>query len=251
MSPQEGRGFNCWFPIAVRVRSALEIENQGKETRFFYFYVDWEEHRTIDPDLGRFHAWWNRVPQRPEQRRSTATGAPTTATPTRARPALASRWRALEAAEPHRRAQLRDPRRAGRRAHVGCNLNVDVFERQRNDWYGEGDDMIFVDDEPWPLPARHRYGGLLQHRLLPKGGVQRAVPRLDGVRRDRGVAVREELDVPLPRHPIRFTRSIRVTIETGYDNALANDYSSTAYWYQRGVNEALPPLPAVEARIPR
>ena len=51
--------------------------------------------------------------------------------------------------------------------------------------------------------------------------------------------------------PIRFDRSIRVTIETGHNNALANDYSSTAYWYQIGRNQPRPPLPPVEARLPR
>ena len=50
--------------------------------------------------------------------------------------------------------------------------------------------------------------------------------------------------------PIRFRRSIRVTIETGHANALANDYSSTAYWYQRGRSQPLPALPPVEARWP-
>ena len=51
--------------------------------------------------------------------------------------------------------------------------------------------------------------------------------------------------------PIRFERSLRVTIEPGHANALANDVSSTAYWYQRGRREPLPALPPVEARLPR
>ena len=46
--------------------------------------------------------------------------------------------------------------------------------------------------------------------------------------------------------PIPFRRSIRVSIETGHDNALANDYSSTAYWYQLAREAPLPPLPPVE-----
>ena len=33
---------------------------------------------------------------------------------------------------------------------MGCHLDIDCFSRQANDWYGEGDDMIFVDGEPWP-----------------------------------------------------------------------------------------------------
>ncbi len=51
--------------------------------------------------------------------------------------------------------------------------------------------------------------------------------------------------------PVRFRKRVRVTIETGHANALANDYSSTAYWYQRGRSTPLPPLPPAEARIPR
>ena len=51
--------------------------------------------------------------------------------------------------------------------------------------------------------------------------------------------------------PIRFERSVRVTIEAGHANALSNDYSSTAYWYQRERRAALPPLPGPQERIPR
>lgn len=50
---------------------------------------------------------------------------------------------------------------------------------------------------------------------------------------------------------IGFEKSIRMTLETGHDNALANDYSSTAYGYQLGRQAPLPPLPSVEARLPR
>ena len=48
--------------------------------------------------------------------------------------------------------------------------------------------------------------------------------------------------------PVRFRESIKVTIETGHANALANDYSSVAYWYQTDRNEPLPPLPGVALR---
>ena len=44
---------------------------------------------------------------------------------------------------------------------------------------------------------------------------------------------------------------IPVSIETGHANALANDYSSTAYWYQEGRTDPLPELPGVEDRLPR
>ena len=32
--------------------------------------------------------------------------------------------------------------------------------------------------------------------------------------------------------PVRFRKSIRMTIEHGHANNFGNDYSSTAFWYQ-------------------
>jgi hypothetical protein len=55
--------------------------------------------------------------------------------------------------------------------YVGCVLSVDNIDPlpvirklgsqeqviKEYTWWGEGDDMIFIDGEPWPpLPARHR-----------------------------------------------------------------------------------------------
>jgi hypothetical protein len=51
--------------------------------------------------------------------------------------------------------------------------------------------------------------------------------------------------------PIHFRESIRVTIEHGHANDLSNDYSSTAYWYQREPHGPRPALPPVPGRLPR
>ena len=46
---------------------------------------------------------------------------------------------------------------------IGCNLNINTFERAKKagNWYGEGDEMIFVDDDNegkrWP-PTLHGTG---------------------------------------------------------------------------------------------
>ena len=48
---------------------------------------------------------------------------------------------------------------------------------------------------------------------------------------------------------IRFRKSIRVTIEHGHTNDLANDYSSVAFWYQREPNHSRRPLPPLEQRL--
>jgi hypothetical protein len=51
--------------------------------------------------------------------------------------------------------------------------------------------------------------------------------------------------------PIRFQKSIRVTIEHGHANNFANDYCSTAFWYQSEPHGAFPALPAAGERLPR
>jgi hypothetical protein len=42
-----------------------------------------------------------------------------------------------------------------------------------------------------------------------------------------------------------------VTIEHGHANRRADDYASTAYWYQAEPHKAFPPLLPVELRLPR
>ena len=49
----------------------------------------------------------------------------------------------------------------------------------------------------------------------------------------------------------RFRKSIRVSIEHGEANALSNDYSSTAFWYQHEPHRPFPTLPPVAERMPR
>jgi hypothetical protein len=51
--------------------------------------------------------------------------------------------------------------------------------------------------------------------------------------------------------PVRFKKSIRVTIEHGHANNFSNDYSSTAFWYQSEPHSPFPALPEVSLRYPR
>jgi hypothetical protein len=255
MSPQDGKGMNCWFPMPFARGARFEVENQGESLRVLYFYVDWEEHEALDEDLARFHAWWNRAAltaglaeergwtrrdYRLDERRPV--GAGLGFGPPWDEPNLTGERNYLILAA------------RGRGHYVGCNLNVDVFERQVNDWYGEGDDMIFVDGEPWP-PRLHGTGTEdyfntafcpSQEYSAPYHGITVYSGNPAWPWGGKNCMYRFHVE-----DPIAFEESIRVTIETGHANALANDYSSTAYWYQVERSEPLPPLPPVEARLPR
>ena len=255
MSPQNGRGFNCWFPMPFASGARFELENQGQHQRLIFFYIDYEEHRAIDANHGRFHAWWNRTnPTAGTAREHGYTRADYGYSD--ARPAGAG----LAIDGPWKRANLTGARNyvildvAGCGHYVGCNLNIDVFERQVNDWYGEGDDMIFIDGEPWP-PRLHGTGteDYFNTAFCPK---QEYSAPYHGITVYSGTEAwpwggKNSMYRFHVEDPIRFDQSIRVTIETGHDNALANDYSSTAYWYQVGNAVGLRALPPVEERIAR
>jgi len=255
MSPEDGKSLNCWFPMPFAEGAQLQVENQSESRLVFYFYVDYEAYDALDADLARFHAWWNRAnPSAGVAQEKGWTRKDYRLDDTRpVGPGFALRgpWD-----EPNldgaRNYTILDVRGNGQ--YVGCVFNVDVFQRQVNDWYGEGDDMIFVDDEPWPprlhgtgtedyfntafcptQPFSAPYHGLTLYSgnpAWPWGG--------------KNSMYRFHVE-----DPIRFETRIRVTIETGHANALANDVSSTAYWYQADRREPLPALPPPEARLPR
>ena len=42
MSPEDGKGFNCWWPMPFAKGARFEIVNETKRSMFFYFYVDYE-----------------------------------------------------------------------------------------------------------------------------------------------------------------------------------------------------------------
>jgi hypothetical protein len=138
--------------------------------------------------------------------------------------------------------------------YVGCNLNIqNLRETGMNNfnWYGEGDDMIFVDGEPFP-PSLHGTGTEdyfntawcpTQEQHAPYHGLTMA-----GGPNWWGKVSMYRFHI---EDPVRFRRSIRVTIEHGHANHRSDDYSSTAYWYQAEPHAAFPPLLPVEERLPR
>jgi hypothetical protein len=239
MSASDGRGFNCFFPMPFNHSGRIEIANDGAKPLTCFYYVDYETYEAPQQDVGLFHAQW--------RRENPTDGWGKTGEPhgfrDRAefwkRPNLdgAGNYVILEA--------------TGRGHYVGCNLNIDVFERQQNDWYGEGDDMIFIDGElrlrgtgtedyfgtSWcPSKAFHApYHGLPVYSGTP-----------DWPWSGKNSMYRWHIE-----DPIHFRESIKVTIEHGHANDLSNDYSSTAYWYQAEPHGASPALPPLADRLPR
>jgi hypothetical protein len=135
----------------------------------------------------------------------------------------------------------------GQGRYVGMNFNV--YNRHTL-WWGEGDPMIFVDNVAWP-PSIHGTGteeyfndGWGFHQFISAAGAgktrqERNVVPVSGVLVG---GVEDSLEcfagnAVFSFHladAIPFRERILVTFEHGQEqNDLANDYSSTAYWYAR------------------
>jgi hypothetical protein len=251
MNPDAGRGMNCWFPMPFRKHARIEVHNEWHETIELFWYVDYELYPSWDEDLAYFHAQWRRE------------------NPTRG-------WGRKDLKGPKNIENLRwywDTKNTtgaenyvileacGKGQYVGCHLDVDCFRREKNDWYGEGDDMIFIDGEPWP-PSLHGTGtedyfgtaycprteysspycGITQYSGSPQWGPEEHHWPFRG----KNSLYRFHIE-----DPIRFDRSIRVTIEHGHNNKLSNDYSSTAYWYQFEPHRRFPKLLLARKRLAR
>ncbi|HOW71657.1 MAG TPA: DUF2961 domain-containing protein [Phycisphaerae bacterium] len=252
MSPQDGRAFNCWWPMPFRKSARIEIENPGDETFPYYYYIDYESYDSPAVLDGQafFHVQW---------RRENPTGAwgdeynhlmPDRASEWREKLHFGGDPRALNKSNRDNYVMLDA---VGDGIYCGAHLNIDVFERQKNEWYGEGDDMIFIDGEPWP-PSLHGTGtedwcntafGPSQEYTAPYHGILLYSGDEHGKWRGKQTIYRYHIE-----DPIRFRKSIHVSIEHGHANKLGNDYSSTAYYYLSRPARGGVLLP-VEQRLPR
>lgn len=216
MSPQDGRGYNCYFPMPYSENAKIDIENEGQETVILYFYIDFEEYEEKTEGALQFHARWRRELTRGVDDKNISG--------TR----FQMEGKNLTGDKNYLIMEAR-----GKGHYVGCNLNIHNLRfTDKPNWYGEGDDMIFIDDEPWP-PRLHGTGCEdyfntafcpLQEYNAPYHGVI-----LVGGPNWSGKATLYRYHI---QDPIMFEKSIRVTIEHGHNNSRSDDYSSTAYWYQ-------------------
>lgn len=221
-----GAGMNCFFPMPFGDGALITVENESTDrVNAFYYYIDYHAYEEELPNVGRFHAFWNR----------------------NARPKAQKTDVNLDGKHNH---VIVDAK--GRGHYVGCVLNVHSFTTVPYAWFGEGDDMIFVDGEKWP-PSLHGTGTedyFCEAWGFPSG--EYAGPY-------HGVSLGKDTTTYLGmwslyrwhiEDPVAFTKSIRVTIEHGHANDRDDEFCSVGYWYQTEPHKPFPKLPPVEDRLP-
>jgi hypothetical protein len=238
MSPQDGRSFNCWFPMPFESGARIAVSSDCAEhDAVLYYHIDYEQHARIPADLLRFHAQWRRE-------------NPTHSTLPLAEDNFDAWYGGGVNTDGAENYTILEAEGAGH--YVGCSLNiVNGHPDARYSWYGEGDEMIFIDGEGWP-PSIHGtgtedYAGSAWSPTQPFWAPYHGLP-LAGGENYAGCSTLYRFHI---EDPLVFERSIRVTIEHGHANHRADDVSSTAYWYQTEPHAPFPPLLPVEARLPR
>ncbi len=240
-----GCALNCYAPMPFRERCVVELVNESDERHGQYFYVDYETLSTdeVAQDVGYFHA---------EFRRANPFGG--WGHEVRVNTEEANIVNKEELAWRNNYLILQTE---GRGHYIGCNLSVTNFQ---GTWWGEGDDMIWVDGYKWP-PDLHGTGsedylnqawGMQENAFLHNGSSvyeANTRPRTAGGGWRRSVGGYQTSYVFHVENPVRFQREIKVTIEHGHGNHLANEMSSVAYWYAAEPTPVATP-PDLAARMP-
>ena len=233
---------NCYAPMPFAKRAVIELINESTETHLQYFYVDYETLEEFPADTGYFHAEFRRANPFQGWGPEIPPNTPEADVPNKERVAWENNYIILET--------------RGRGHYIGCNLSVTNFTRN---WWGEGDEMIWVDGYKWP-PDIHGTGsedyfnqafGMQQNAFLRNGssifeGSTIQTPEIEIYRGDSGYQTSYVFHLD---NPVRFTKEIKATIEIGHANHLANEVSSTAYWYAGGPTQVVA-VPPVQQRLP-
>jgi hypothetical protein len=229
------KALNCFFPMPFRKHARIMVTNEGREdVDAFYFNIDYQTlHQDLPSDTLYFHAQYRQ------------------ATPARG---WTNRWDSNGSDGINERKNLEGENNyvwmeATGRGHF-AGVTMSVLQNQ-DGWWGEGDDMFFVDGEKLPsingTGSEDYFLGAWDFGDHPFSYALFGAPVKGAeVAGARSSVYRFHLDSPIP-----FTKSLRATIEHGHANHRSDNFFSVAYWYQNEPHAAFPPLPPVEQRIPR
>ncbi len=229
------KALNAYFQMPFSSSARLTLTNEGNvRTDNLYFAIDYVALPNLPANLGRFHAqyrqaapckgWtddWTNNWDRPVGDRKNLSGA--------------DNYVFLEA--------------TGKGHFVGVTQAV---LQNQNGWFGEGDDMVFIDGDAAPTingtGTEDYYNGAWDFGGQPFAYPHNGAPYIIDPERIGG---RYCLYRWHTEGPIAFEKSIRVTIEHGHANHRSDNFYTTAYWYQTEPHSAFPALPKPEERVPR
>lgn len=236
LSVGSDKSLNCFFLMPFRHHVHITVTNEGKQRiGSFYYNIDYRTYsKPLRADTLYFHAEYRQAqPNHGWTNQWTSNGD-----------SLVNDKVNLDGKDNYVWMEAK-----GHGQYAGVTMSV---LQNQDGWWGEGDDMFFVDGETLPsingtgtedyfLGAWDFGGGKpFNYELFgaPQAGPERAGSRWS--------VYRFHLD-----SPITFTKSLRATIEHGHANDRADNFYSVAYWYQTEPHAPFPELPPVEERLPK
>jgi len=229
------KALNAYFEMPFASAARMTVTNDGTiRTHNLYFAIDYLTLPSLPAGLGRFHAQYRQAaPCKGWTNDWTSNGSP--GINDRKNLNGEDNYVFLEA--------------EGQGHFVGVTQAV---EQNQNGWFGEGDDMIFIDGDTRPTingtGTEDYYNGAWDFGGQAFGYQHNGAPYVVDPERIGG---RYCLYRWHTESPIAFEKSIRVTIEHGHANHRSDNFYSTAYWYQTEPHAAFPALPAPAERAPK
>src|ERR1039458_6910455 len=224
-----GKSLNCYFVMPYK-SARFTVTNEGlAQVGSFYSIIDYQVVPALPADTLYFHA----------QYRQSAPCVPITGDDAKLNPTGKFNYVYGET--------------RGRGHLMGVTLGV---LQNADGWWGEGDDMIFVDDEAKPLIngtgsedyflGSWDFGG--ENGAIPFAHRQYGAPMIVAAELTGGryCCYRWHGD-----NPVTFQRYLRHTIEHGHANDRGDNFFFACYWYQSEPYTNFPALPSVAERIPK
>ena len=241
------KALNSYFVMPFRKAARITVTNEGTlPISAFYYNIDWQKHDSIPPNMFYFYAEYRQAqPNKGWTDDWKRNGDPKVNLATNLKGE--HNYTILEAEGPGH--------------YVGVTQSI---LQNQGDWWGEGDEMMFIDQSDKPDRPTITGTGSEDYFLgawcygncginpfgstHPTFSYQRYGNPLNGGD-DRGskwMVYRFHTDSPVP-----FKKSFKISIEHGHANARSDNFYTVAFWYQQGPHKLRPPLPSVEDRIPR
>jgi hypothetical protein len=229
------KALNAYFEMPFATAAKITVTNQGnRRTDNLYFAIDYVTLPALPADIGRFHAQYRQsAPTKPTLDKWTSNGDK-----------AVNDLKNLNGETNYVFMEA-----TGRGHFVGVTQAV---QQNQEGWFGEGDDMFFIDGDAMPTingtGTEDYYNGAWDFNGQPFAYMHNGAPYIVDPERIGG---RYCLYRWHTESPIAFEKSIKATIEHGHGNHRADNFYSTAYWYQTEPHAPFPALPSPEERIPR
>jgi hypothetical protein len=234
LSVSSVKALNCFFPMPFARHARITVTNEGKEkVNAFYYNIEYRSYSDPLPqNTLYFHAQYR---QSQPNHGWISDWSPTDVyqQTTKKNPDGKDNYAWFDA--------------QGHGQYIGVTMSV---LQNQDMWWGEGDDMFFIDGEKLPsivgTGSEDYFLGAWNFGGEPFSYALYGAPVVGAeVAGGRSSAYRFHLEAPIP-----FTKSFKATIEHGHANLRSDNFYSVAYWYQAEPHAPFPKLPSVEQRVP-